>query len=167
MFLQTLAPFGLSPAAMKPGYGLAESTVYVSDEGSAVRLVDKEKLEVEGVLLDVCTPMPILQLPLMSTFGTRVVGCVGPRGMWGSCGVSWTVPERGSGVLIALPLIALPLDPSSNPVCEKRSAACVFSSLTAVQEWIGKNVAQAPTGAFCEGTCQLGGGGLCAHQCVA
>ncbi len=41
--------------------------MYVSDEGKVVRLVDKEKLEVEGVLQDVCTPLPVVDLPHTST----------------------------------------------------------------------------------------------------
>jgi acyl-CoA synthetase (AMP-forming)/AMP-acid ligase II/acyl carrier protein len=45
-FLQTFKKYKLAPTAMKPGYGLAESTVYVSDRGSRVLIYEKSSLEV-------------------------------------------------------------------------------------------------------------------------
>ncbi len=62
LFLRLLEPYGLSPASMSPGYGLAEHTVYVSDSGSLVLLVDKEQLELHRVLVNVCEPIPLAQL---------------------------------------------------------------------------------------------------------
>lgn len=44
-FSQTFAPFGFNLAAWAPGYGLAESTVYVSDRGTLILAVDRNALE--------------------------------------------------------------------------------------------------------------------------
>lgn len=49
-FCATFKPARLSPAAFSPGYGLAEHTVYVSDSGTLVLRVDKEKLERDNVV---------------------------------------------------------------------------------------------------------------------
>lgn len=48
-FLATFGPYGLSPAAMRPGYGLAEHTVYVSDGGTTAVLVDRAGFERDDV----------------------------------------------------------------------------------------------------------------------
>jgi acyl-CoA synthetase (AMP-forming)/AMP-acid ligase II len=47
-FCAAFTPYGLSPKAFSPGYGLAENTVYVSDGGRTVVWVDRESLEEEG-----------------------------------------------------------------------------------------------------------------------
>ncbi len=62
LFLHTFAPFGVSAAAMRPGYGLAEHTVYVSDSGAEVLLVSKEELEVHGRVVEVFERMPLAEL---------------------------------------------------------------------------------------------------------
>lgn len=62
MFYKTFGKYGLPPEAMKPGYGLAESTVYVSDGGRVLLRANKERLEHDGVVealqtldvLDIC-----------------------------------------------------------------------------------------------------------------
>ena len=50
-FLAVFSPFGLSPAAMKPGYGLAEHTVYVSDGGGEIVRIDKLSYETHGAVV--------------------------------------------------------------------------------------------------------------------
>jgi acyl-CoA synthetase (AMP-forming)/AMP-acid ligase II len=74
LFLRTFSRFGLNPAAMKPGYGLAEHTVYVSDGGGVVRFFNKLELETHQVAVDVCEPMPIVDL-LTEDSGMPVVLC--------------------------------------------------------------------------------------------
>jgi acyl-CoA synthetase (AMP-forming)/AMP-acid ligase II/aryl carrier-like protein len=48
-FFDAFEPHGLRPAAMRPGYGLAEHTVYVCDGGSTALLLDKAALERDAV----------------------------------------------------------------------------------------------------------------------
>jgi acyl-CoA synthetase (AMP-forming)/AMP-acid ligase II len=44
-FCHTFAPYGFSASAMKPGYGLAEHCVYVSDGGTCVLRVHRREFE--------------------------------------------------------------------------------------------------------------------------
>jgi acyl-CoA synthetase (AMP-forming)/AMP-acid ligase II len=60
-FLAAFVPLGLSPAALSPGYGLAENTVYVCDGGSMVVYVDREGLEAAD-RASVLASCPILSL---------------------------------------------------------------------------------------------------------
>ncbi len=57
-FVRALEPFKLPRAALSPGYGLAEHTVYVCDHGQQRLLVDKAALEKERkvVMLDAAAP---------------------------------------------------------------------------------------------------------------
>ena len=58
-------PFGLNVTAMKPGYGLAEHTVYVSDGGDCVRFFNKLQLEAHNTAVEVCDAMPLAELANM------------------------------------------------------------------------------------------------------
>ena len=73
LFFKTFCPYGLRTAAMRPGYGLAEHTVYVSDSGTVVRMVNKEQLEVHHAIVDLCEPMPVGELLRTSTVCLCVV----------------------------------------------------------------------------------------------
>ena len=49
-FLLRFSQYGLKPSAMKPGFGLAEHTVYVTDGGRARIRIDKDKFEAENTI---------------------------------------------------------------------------------------------------------------------
>lgn len=56
-FVATFAPFGLRAEAMKPGYGLAEHCVYVSDGGTTVLQIDHAAYERNVVVVVQTTPL--------------------------------------------------------------------------------------------------------------
>lgn len=58
-FSNRFAPFGFNRAAFKPGYGLAEHTVYVSDAGNGFVTVDKRILEAENRVVEVPDDSPM------------------------------------------------------------------------------------------------------------
>ena len=47
-FIKTFSAYGLSREAMTGGYGLAESCVYVSDDGHGVLTIDRDAFEKEN-----------------------------------------------------------------------------------------------------------------------
>eukprot|EP01138_Halocafeteria_seosinensis_P015923 gb/GECG01016250.1/.p1 GENE.gb/GECG01016250.1/~~gb/GECG01016250.1/.p1 ORF type:complete len:905 (+),score=126.44 gb/GECG01016250.1/:1-2715(+) len=49
-FLRRFAKYGLKPSAMKPGFGLAEHTVYVCDGGRLRLRIDKDAFQAENVV---------------------------------------------------------------------------------------------------------------------
>lgn len=48
-FLRTFAPLGFRAASMKPGYGLAENTVYVSEGGTLVAWANRGRVEQDAL----------------------------------------------------------------------------------------------------------------------
>ncbi len=75
-FFSTFVPYGLPVTAMMPGYGLAEHTVYVSDGGTLVTLANKLELELHQRIVDVCPPIPVVDLATTSRCTVRVCACM-------------------------------------------------------------------------------------------
>lgn len=53
-FIETFSQYGLARSAMTGGYGLAESCVYVSDDGHGVLTVDREAFETKNEVIPMC-----------------------------------------------------------------------------------------------------------------
>jgi hypothetical protein len=90
LFIETFAPFGLSPNVVYPTYGLAEHTVFVCSGGHQILAVKKESLE--GRAVSVLSEHSIAQPPDSSlvdlSHSSVIVGC--------------GYPERGEGVIVRI-----------------------------------------------------------------
>lgn len=84
-FMSSFRTHGLSDAAMAPGYGLAEHTVYVCDGGDTILRVDRAALETRGdVIVASSWPLPLVGEVAASPQPRESLDCIscGPVAPW-------------------------------------------------------------------------------------
>ena len=99
-FVGTFAPAGLAPRAMRPGYGLAEHTVYVCDGGTRALRLDAAALESDRVV-------ELARAPLVDAAALAALSAASPAGARRGIVVVSCGPVAPHSSAAAVPTIAV------------------------------------------------------------